>query len=298
MVNRILQLLGRALITLGLLMGAFVAYQLWGTGIQQKNDQRQLAREFTQELIAAPESITYTEGSIAGKISIPALRVSQWLVMGVRIQDLKKGPGIFTASALPGELGNLAIAGHRTSHGAPFKNLDKLVPDDSIIVTTRSGTYTYKVTGSEIVKPKNVEVLNVVDPTKAVVTLITCHPKNSNSRRLIIHATLLPEQTPTIPIVVTKIEKSEEPALDSGWFHDSSRTLPTILWGMALIAHWWVAQRLIRRFRSTATAEKSIKATAWDTFGTIVGTVSLLLLFVMSLYMFFKNLSGVLPTNI
>ena len=133
-----------------------------------------------------------SEGEVVGKIDIPKIGVENlFFVEGVARDDLHKGPGHFPTSSFPGQLGNAAIAGHRTTYGAPFYDLDKLEPGDQIIVTTLAGTYVYVVTGSEVVKPNEyAKVVPTFDPNLATLTLATCTPVHTSTHRLIVRATL------------------------------------------------------------------------------------------------------------
>ena len=223
--------LGRVLISLGLLLFGFVAYQLWGTGIQQAQAQQDLGAEFeelgatldTAPTTTAPPTTDTTQpgtgeppttttppllevndGDAIGIIEIPTIGVSQYLVAGVTTEDLRKGPGHYPQTPFPGELGNAAIAGHRTTYGEPFIDLDRLVPGDEIIVTMLGDTrYVYRVTGSQIVSPSDYEVILTTDPDVAVLTLTTCHPKYSAAQRLIVAAVLDEEASdPVGPAVI------------------------------------------------------------------------------------------------
>ena len=100
------------------------------------------------------------------------------MVPGVTHEDLKKGPGHYPDTPLPGQLGNASIAGHRTTFGEPFYDIDKLEPGDEIIVTMTTGDqFVYSVTSSEIVGPDDYYVVTTTDPTVAELTLTSCHPK-------------------------------------------------------------------------------------------------------------------------
>ena len=83
---------------------------------------------------------------------------------------------------MPGDIGNVVVAGHRTSHGAEFRHLDKLVPGDEVIFTTAAGTYTYHVTGTQIVTPDALWITNPTDTPTA--TLFACHPLGSTALRM------------------------------------------------------------------------------------------------------------------
>jgi sortase A len=127
------------------------------------------------------------EKKLPFKISIPATDL-EWLVMeGTDYATLKKGPGHYTGSALPGENGTCVIAGHRTTYGAPFNRLDELKKGDEIILETAGNEkFTYIVTGQEAVIPTDLSVLENTDYPSLVLS--TCTPKFYSTRRLIIYA--------------------------------------------------------------------------------------------------------------
>jgi len=239
---------GKTLIATGLLMFGFVAYQLWGTGIETARAQSSLEKEF-EELLAEAPPITpaptstaptdstpidsvpgdstpsdptstepeptvstpvteaapvidlppITEGDPIARIEIPRIGVGKWVVAGVETGDLKKGPGHYPETPLPGQLGNSAIAGHRTTYGQPFFDVDKLEVDDEIVVTTLAGRFVYRVTGQEIVSPSDYQVIATADPTVATLTLTSCHPKYTARERIIVYAEL--DQTATSGVV-------------------------------------------------------------------------------------------------
>ncbi|MCY4163598.1 MAG: class E sortase [bacterium] len=143
-------------------------------------------------------------GEAIARIEIPSLDVKKTVVAGVRSGDLRKGPGHYPATPLPGQAGNAAIAGHRTTYGAPFGQIDKLKPGDEIVITTVQGQFTYQVVpqgaghGHFIVPPSAVEVLNQnfsVHPNR--LTLTACHPRGSARQRIIVVAELLGPPAPT-----------------------------------------------------------------------------------------------------
>ena len=267
LVGRILAVTGRLFITLGLLLLSFVAYQLWGTGIKQAQSQKELERQFTarvattvpqQTTVTSPplDPATVDEGDVLGRIRIPSLGVDTWMVAGARLKDLEKGPGVFPKSAMPGHPGNFTVAGHRTSYGAPFGEIDTLRKGDEIIVSTVDGSFTYSVTHSEIVDPSDTSVISTVDRTRAVATLVTCHPKWTSSRRLIVHAELTSLSTPRSSIATVEIASPgssvASDAVTPGWFHDTSRVWPTLLWSFVLVVVWLAGWTLVRRHRREA----------------------------------------------
>jgi sortase A len=218
--------IGRAMITVGLLMFGFVAYQLWGTGIQTARAQNHLDHEFDQFIeeqgitvdtlgptttttigvtvlpvsttpsTLLPEPVEQDYGDVdsgdgLARLKIPKIGVDYIVVAGVSVQDLRDGPGHFPNTPLPGQYGNSAIAGHRTTFGAPFYDLDHLQPGDEIQVFTKlGGAYVYVVTDSIVVNPTDYHVITDSDPTKATITLVTCTPIRTAKQRLVVHGTL------------------------------------------------------------------------------------------------------------
>jgi sortase A len=260
-------------------MFGFVAYQLWGTGIETARAQNKLETEFEALLAAAPVanapdfvagSGTVTEptatipsepsnqadatdpdtatpastdqpvdvtpvapaaavppvpvadqnipslenGDALARIEIPTIGVSDIVVAGVETRDLKKGPGHFPDTPLPGQLGNAAIAGHRTTYGQPFHNVDKLAVGDEIVVTTLSGRFIYAVTGQQIVAPSDYHVIATTDPNRATLTLTSCHPKWTAEQRIVIFSELISEESAPVGEPVLNYGRPDEPAAD------------------------------------------------------------------------------------
>lgn len=127
-------------------------------------------------------------GQALGRIVIPAAGVDWLVVEGVSQAELAQGPGHMPGTALPGQPGNSVISGHRTTYGAPFRELDVLQPGDIITVETLIGSHTYEVTEVLAVAPTDVWVTNQVEG--AWLTLTTCHPEGSAQQRLIVFARL------------------------------------------------------------------------------------------------------------
>jgi sortase A len=137
------------------------------------------------------EPIDIVEGDPVAIIELPTINVKKFVVAGVQTADLKKGPGHYPDTPFPGELGNAAIAGHRTTYGEPFRQLDELQIGDEIKVTDLFGReFVYRVTGTQIVGPADSWVVATTDPTVATLTLTTCHPEFSAKQRLIVSAEL------------------------------------------------------------------------------------------------------------
>lgn len=120
-----------------------------------------------------------------GTIEIPKIGLKMTMLEGVRLSTLDQGPGHWPGSAMPGQVGNVVVAGHRTSHAKPFRHLDALVPGDQVIFTMPYGQFIYRVVSTEIVAPERVDI---VDQTSAkTATLFACHPPGSTRQRIVVH---------------------------------------------------------------------------------------------------------------
>lgn len=296
-----LSALGRTFITAGLLIFLFVAYQLWGTSLSEARHQGKLDAQakalFASSNTAnakpangkpaadtAPE-VAPPEGGAVARISIPKIGVEKTVVEGTGVSDLKKGPGHYLNTPLPGQPGNSAIAGHRTTYGAPFNRLDELKPGDPIIVRTKQGQFTYKVTSQKIVDPSDVSVLAPSKDNR--LTLTTCHPKFSAAKRLILTAVLedKPAAAPSTSAIPasTNPQAAKNPAAAlsgadlSGTAQDKT---PALMWGsitvLSALLIWLFARRYDRR---------------WPTY--ILGSP----IFFVLLFIFFENFSLLLPAN-
>lgn len=138
-----------------------------------------------QPLPPPPDPRAFEEQQLLGGISIPTLGVDAPLLEGVRLTTLDNGPGHWPGSAMPGEIGNVVVAAHRTSHGGPFRYIDTLVEGDEVIFTTEAGPITYTVTGVQIVEP---DALWIVEPTETpTATLFACHPPGSVKQRIVVN---------------------------------------------------------------------------------------------------------------
>jgi sortase A len=147
-----------------------------------------LPRQLTQP-IAPPADPRGVENNPAlGRISIPEVGLDAELQEGIRLSTLDRGPGHWPGTAMPGQIGNVVVAGHRTSHGAEFRHLDSLAPGDEVIFTTDAGVHTYLVTGTQIVTP---DALWITDPTDTpTATLFACHPLGSTAKRIVVSLAL------------------------------------------------------------------------------------------------------------
>ena len=121
---------------------------------------------------------------VVGRLIIFASKVDHYVVYASDAKHLEFGPGYYVSTALPGTGGNFAIAGHRTTYGAPFKNLDKLEAGDNIYFQTNTNQYTYTVSEVKIVDPSETYLLSSFGDDR--ITLTTCHPKFSARQRLVV----------------------------------------------------------------------------------------------------------------
>lgn len=183
-----LSFVGRSFVGLGALILLFVAYQLVGTNVVTNKQQGVLAAELKTEWASQVVEDVPNLGEGVALIKIPKVGIDRVVVEGVGVDDLKKGPGHYPGTPLPGQLGNMVISGHRTTYGGPFNRLDELVVGDEILVYNSTGPFKYRVTENKIVSPTAVEVLD--NSSDARLTLTTCNPKFSARERLIIVAVL------------------------------------------------------------------------------------------------------------
>jgi sortase A len=273
---------GKVLIATGILMFGFVAYQLWGTGIETARAQNKLENQFEELLLefgsddddaaapaatvivsdddatpdrtpsvadlpdgrdstdsadAAPDDAVATpddpspssdsdsdadaiavavdpseaaveqkippivRGDVLARLEIPKIDRVDYVVPGVTLNDLKKGPGHYPDTPLPGQLGNASIAGHRTTYGAPFFDVDQLEPNDELIVTMANGDrFVYEVTSVEIVAASDYWVVTTTDPDIAELTLTSCHPKYTARDRIVVRSVLNPAKSSDVGI--------------------------------------------------------------------------------------------------
>ncbi len=126
------------------------------------------------------------EGDSIARIEIPAIGISDYVVEGTDTGDLRKGPGHYPDTPLPGERGTSAIAGHRTTYGAPFRNIDDLKRGDVIRVDMPDGRFVYRVERVKIVDDQDLSVLEPVGYKRLMLS--ACHPLYSAAERVIVFA--------------------------------------------------------------------------------------------------------------
>lgn len=297
--------IGRSMVVAGCFILGFVAYQLWGTGLQTSQSQKELTSELTADVVTsnrdatigdlaelaarlgtqepetAPPLAAPPEGDPIGIIEIPRIGLQRVFVEGVAKRDLKKGPGHYPTTPLPGQPGNAAIAGHRTTYGAPFNRIDELQVGDEINVTTVQGRFTYRVRAEPggsgrswfTVRPDGVQVL---DATKGnQLTLTACHPKYSARQRIIVVADLsTPAAAPAPPGTPSRPLPSPRPArratVDAASLGGQrSELFVAVAFAagalMAGLAAWFLAGRW-RRWAAWALASPVVLVLVWCSY--------------------------------
>jgi sortase A len=341
--SKVLGAVGRTLITAGTLILAFVAYQLWGTGLQEAKAQKALSKDFAAQLAAvdqttttsttAPPSTTTTapaegttptiaveksepvtqdlplpaEGDPVAKIRIPSIGVNRTVVSGVALSQLKRGPGHYPETPLPGQKGNVAIAGHRTTYGQPFHNIDKVKKGDQIIFDTLQGTFVYEATDTIIVKPSQTEILE--DKGDNRITLIACHPKYSAKERIILVGKLVGKPAPMLTGQQEAQDEAREKghddalaegaSIDGGLSGTAVSKWPAVFWGLVAAGIWlvtWIVQTLLRR-RIRAQAPEGERPTRAQRLLTWTPYLVGVPIFMVALYVFFENFGRLLPGN-
>jgi sortase A len=135
------------------------------------------------------------DGEPIARISIPKIKLKRSVVNGTETAALRKGPGLIDTTEMPGLGGTTGIAGHRTTYGAPFHDVDKLRKGDKIVVGTPYGNFVYAVERTRIVKPTDTWVLARVGRERIVLS--ACHPLYSASERIIIFGKLVRYRAPS-----------------------------------------------------------------------------------------------------
>ncbi len=129
------------------------------------------------------------KGDAIGRISLPTLDRDYYMIEGTRTGDLRKGPGHYPDTPMPGERGTVSIAGHRTTYGAPFRAIDKLRKGDPVVLEMPYGRFTYRVESTRIVLPTQTEVKRPVGYDRLILT--ACHPLYSAAKRIVVFARLV-----------------------------------------------------------------------------------------------------------
>lgn len=204
--------LGDVLVTLGLLLLLFVAWQLWWTDVEANRAHSGTVQALSRDFGAAPPP---SKGDSAERLPVPEfgkafaiLRIPRFgadyarpVLEGTSSDILQEGLGHYRGTAAPGSVGNFAIAGHRTTYGRPLHDIDRLREGDRIVVETKTGFTVYAVQRHLIVAPTAVEVIAPVPgdrgatPNGSWLTMTACHPKYSAAQRYVVVAKLLRSYT-------------------------------------------------------------------------------------------------------
>lgn len=210
--------LGELLITAGVLLLAFLAWQLWWTDVESNREQAQLVQEegwdeplAPLEAADGPAIVTprYDEPPVLDEpeylTTFASMRVPRWdgeptrtITQGTDRPNVLNplGVGHYEGTAMPGGVGNFSLAAHRTTYGKPFNRIAELQEGDPVVVWTEDTWYVYRVTSSQIVMPDDVQVIAPVpdqpdaEPTERFITLTTCHPMFSARERYVVHGVL------------------------------------------------------------------------------------------------------------
>jgi sortase A len=185
------------------LMAYGAAIMIWrdpATDVYTRWEQKQLAEELTamrRSFARGPVAVGTPErprpsrphrGSAMGRISMPSIGVRAVFVEGTRSSDLRKGPGHYEMTALPGSGKTVAIAGHRTTFGAPFRKIDQLDRGDTITLSLAYGEFRYRVFRHAIVDKAD---WSIIAPQRAeTLVLSACHPLYSAAQRWVVFARL------------------------------------------------------------------------------------------------------------
>jgi sortase A len=196
--------LGELLITFGVLLLLFVAYQLLWTNVTAQRQADQVASQLQdawarpptddEQADADPEEARPEIGSAFALMYIPRLSDRVWgtpVLESVSLPDLARGLGHYPQTQLPGEEGNFAVAGHRATNGEPFRDIDRLQVGDRVYVETQDSWYEYTLRRDQIVTPTDSWVIAPVpfdpgaSPTERLITLTTCNPRWGSTTRWI-----------------------------------------------------------------------------------------------------------------
>ncbi len=224
-IDRVLGVAGETLVTLGVVIGLFVGWELWWTDLGANKAQADIVSNLNWETPTVVQPSVSANPTVSPSVApVPSVEridapsvlaepahattfatmyVPRWgydYVRPISQGTDKKGVldplgiGHYNGTAMPGGWGNFAVAGHRTTYGKPFNRIEELAVGDAIVIRTKWVWYVYHVTSIEIVAPSDVGVIAPVPdqpgaaPNGRYLTMTTCHPKYSAAKRYIIHA--------------------------------------------------------------------------------------------------------------
>lgn len=220
--------LGELLITLGLLLLLFVAWQLWWTDVVSNRSQNQTTRELEQSWkpqakgtpgVAAAKDPQQPVAEVSLGDAFALIRVPRFgkdyarpILQGIELSVLEDGVGHYPDSVGPGGVGNFSLAGHRVTYGKPFNRIDELRTGDPIVIETKTTWYVYRVVRHKIVTPDRVDVVAPVPekpgvaPREKMMTMTACHPEFSAAERYIVFSKLsetIPKTGGAVPDILT-----------------------------------------------------------------------------------------------
>jgi sortase A len=199
MIRALFRGLSQLAVTAGVLVLLFVVYQVWVTDFFSGRQQEQIADDLRDDWAQHVTAVEPDFGQAFAFLHIPRFGpdFTRAVVEGTDPEELGQAPGHYVNSAMPGEQGNFAMAGHRIGSGSPFMDLDTLETGDAVVVEVVDAWHVYRVTSTTIVDPGEVSVVAPTPggpldgpPTGAFLTMTTCHPKFTSKERLVVHATL------------------------------------------------------------------------------------------------------------
>jgi sortase A len=181
-----------------LLIGDAAATLLWQEPVSAFMAERHQTK--LEEALADPPPRVLQKkplpGDAIGRLEIPAIGVKDYIVEGTDTANLRKGPGHYPETPLPGERGTAAIAGHRTTYGSPFRDIDDLRRENVIRLDMPYGRYVYRVERTKIVDDADFSVLRKVPHDRLVLS--ACHPLYSAAQRVIAFARLVRREPPRV----------------------------------------------------------------------------------------------------
>ena len=199
--RRIMRVSGEILITFGLVILLFAVYEVYGKASAIESHQKVLSHQLDQAWAkpvadaASPADSRVPPGTAIARLYIPVMKLHWVVVEGVDVGDIRFAPGHYPGTAMPGQIGNFSVAGHRVP--PLFWNLQEVRPGDQVVVQTQAYWYVYRVTANEIVTPHSIEVVAPtpdrigVAPITSMLTLTTCNPKWNDYQRMVVHAELV-----------------------------------------------------------------------------------------------------------
>ncbi|MBM6401227.1 class E sortase [Phycicoccus sp. MQZ13P-5] len=194
------------LITAGVLVLLFVAWQLWWTDVVADRQQQQIVEALSEDFLNGSDGTVGSDAfpDLGQDRAFAIIRVPRFgkdyarpVIEGTARPVLALGVGHYDGTVAPGEVGNFSVAGHRITYGRPFHTIDTLRAGDRVIIETKPTVFVYEITGHEIVRPWQTEVIAPVPdepgkaPTAALLTMTSCHPKYSATYRYVTHGTLV-----------------------------------------------------------------------------------------------------------